>query len=45
MVVESAATSNSTHTKKIIQELQKPPREPQGYQTYRTSGRETIANQ
>ena len=27
------------------QELQKPPREPQGYQRYRTSGRGTIANQ
>ena len=26
-------------------ELQKPPREPQGYQRYRTSGRGTIANQ
>ena len=27
------------------QELQKPPREPQGYQRYRTSGRGAIANQ
>ena len=26
-------------------ELQKPPREPQGYQRYRSSGRGTIANQ
>ena len=29
----------------IIYSLQKPPRKPQGYQRYRTSGRGTIANQ